>query len=85
MEYRDKMGSVCLWCLHCEKTVYNPKRLKGGWLECPHCGAGHYDLWGWDEVRRANPQYPENPEDGKRYPMYPLKAVVVELAARRRK
>jgi Zn finger protein HypA/HybF involved in hydrogenase expression len=61
------------WCLHCEKAINTPaKEFFGGevWYKCPFCGAGHYDLWNWEEIRERHPEYPELPEDGGLYPLY---------------
>lgn len=70
-------SSEYLWCLHCERTYENGKwRNENGMQMCPYpdCGGDAViDAWEWEKVREANPDYPERPEAGKVYPLYPPK------------
>ena len=67
--------STHLWCLHCERTYESGKwREEDGLQMCPYAdcsGDAVIDAWEWDSVREANPQYPQKPEVGKVYPLYP--------------
>ncbi len=37
---------VGVWCVDCELVTANADIvLSDGWRECPHCGAGEFDLW----------------------------------------
>lgn len=55
------------WCLHCNKTFKKAD-------ECPYCGTGFGDVWGWTGVRLPSEfrdsEYPKIPEIGKVYPLY---------------
>lgn len=38
--------TIGYWCLHCETcTVYGDHAYSGLGIECPHCDAGHFDMW----------------------------------------
>lgn len=74
----DKHEGETLWCLHCERAYpygwYRPVKQGRQTLHyCPYDGCDgdiFMDAWPWSKVRGANPQYPEEPELGKRYPLY---------------
>src|SRR5690349_6127090 len=70
-----KTDSGFLWCLHCERTYEEGKwRTVKGMQMCPYAdcnGDAVIDAWDWRKVREANPTYPERPESGKVYPLYP--------------
>jgi hypothetical protein len=63
-----------LWCLHCEQA-YPYAALgvapghDGPGIQCPinGCDGKYVDRWEWDEVRAADPTYPEIPAPGRRY------------------
>lgn len=61
-----------VWCLHCER-VSRRTAWEASDLNCPRegCDGGALDAWRWETIREANPQYPQTPEDGGYYPMYP--------------
>lgn len=72
-----------IWCLHCERTYSDekPRYLSlgdGDILEmCPYedCdGDTVLDAKAWEWVRECRPEYPEIPEKGKVYPLYPESA-----------
>ena len=72
-----------MWCMHCERvylfgsyrTLVTKELGEFGALQmCPFedCdGDAVIDAKDWDWVRDCNPQYPETPEVGKVYPLYP--------------
>jgi hypothetical protein len=68
-------GSPFLWCLHCERTYERGKWRNVGNLQmCPYIDCGGdavIDAWDWATMRRNHPSYPEQPEPGKAYPLYP--------------
>lgn len=73
MKVRHKKYFV--WCLHCER-VFKSKKPSREVMEChyPGCDGGLFDMSSWtiDHFpRNGNPQYPEIPEVGKIYPLYP--------------
>jgi len=73
----DSKEGEMLWCLHCERCYpygwYRPVRDGGATLHmCPYEGCDgdvFMDAWPWEKLVRMN-GYPEDPEFGKRYPMY---------------
>lgn len=69
----DGKGRVW-WCLKCEQTFRQPERQLLG-QQCPVCkNRGSVYRWASDEWPRSeNPDYPEIPELGKVYPLYPEK------------
>lgn len=64
-----------MWCLHCERTYVRGEFRQVGDLQmCPYAacdGDAVIDAWDWNSIRDENPAYPENPEEGVVYPMYP--------------
>ena len=77
--HRDKAfgpsKSEFLWCLHCERTYEAGKwRTINGLQMCRYAdcdGDAVIDAWDWQKVREYHPSYPERPEPGTVYPMYP--------------
>lgn len=67
--------SPFLWCLHCERTYDRGQwRNEAEYQMCPYAdcdGDAVIDAWDWASVRDHNPQYPEMPEPGRVYPLYP--------------
>lgn len=63
------------WCLHCERAYpLGCFRQEGEYQMCPYegCdGTAVTDLWTWKAVRDSNPGYPEVPQLGVTYPLYP--------------
>jgi RNA polymerase subunit RPABC4/transcription elongation factor Spt4 len=58
---------IYTWCLHCE-TVHASEKWQD---KCPNCGAYEFtDGWHWGKLVLFN-GYPETPEEGKEYPLYP--------------
>ncbi len=74
--FAPRKRSVChakwVWCMHCGEAH---RRL--AWeendLDCPTpgCDGMAFDAVPWAEVRKQNPDYPQVPEEGVCYPMYP--------------
>lgn len=72
----SKQGSM-LWCMHCERCYtygwYRVRKDRGQNLHmCPYedCdGDVFMDAKRWSKIQSVN-AYPEEPELGKRYPMY---------------
>jgi len=61
-----------VWCLHCERP-YRYEKWVANKKECPNCGASMFmDGWNWSFLVE-NVGYPEIPEEGKYYPLYPPK------------
>ena len=74
-----------LWCLHCERAYPKEKYrtvVQKGYREpdfemqmCPYedCdGDAVIDAWDWLKIRvDREDEYPEIPEEGKVYPLYP--------------
>lgn len=62
------------WCLHCERAYpLGSYRQNRDLQMCPYEGCDGdavMDLWTWQRVREANPQYPEIPELGVVYGLY---------------
>lgn len=62
------------WCMHCERAYPQGSYRQVRDLQmCPYEGCDGdtvMDLWAWQRVREANPQYPEVPELGKVYGLY---------------
>ena len=67
-----------LWCLHCERAYKSGEyREIDGLQMCPYdeCNGDTIgDGWPWKRVRGASREYPEEPERGKVYPLYPKEA-----------
>ena len=63
-----------LWCLHCERAYpYGEYRQVDDLQMCPYEGCGGdtvIDAWPWPKLRDAH-GYPDVPEKGERYPLYP--------------
>jgi hypothetical protein len=76
-EMFGKTQSGFLWCLHCERAYEEGKwRDVKGMQMCPYAdcnGDAVIDAWDWQKVREANPEYPQRPEAGTVYPLYPIK------------
>jgi Zn finger protein HypA/HybF involved in hydrogenase expression len=66
--FTDPFGPYS-WCLHCE-TVHQTQSWEKNAHQCPKCGAGATDQWRWEDIRAANPDYPELPQEGAEYPQY---------------
>lgn len=74
---------VWFWCLHCERafpaTMPDSARKDecGYWIDAPvkcafeGCDGHIGDIWEWELVLKANPEYPETPVEGERYALYP--------------
>lgn len=81
----DENTSEYQWCLHCERAYRKGEhRMVGDIPMCPYqdCNGDVFmDGWDWDKFREPLPQYPEIPEFGVKYPMYPSKAEVVPTKA----
>lgn len=60
------------WCLHCEHAFHSSEWVKNNW-ECPNkeCNGSPLDAQDWDCIICYRPEYPEKPEMGKCYPLYP--------------
>ncbi len=65
------------WCLHCERVFKTEKWIVNDeW--CPNpagCDGGGFgvDGFSWDREewpRNTNPDYPDIPVEGERYPLY---------------
>ncbi len=73
--FDEKPRSRYLWCLHCERTYERDQwRNDGQYQMCfyANCdGDAVIDAWDWADVRDKNPHFPETPEPGKVYPLYP--------------
>lgn len=74
-EEDDEEKSDFIWCMHCERAYKRGEhRMVGDIPKCPYPGCGgdvFSDGWDWDMFREPLPQYPEIPEFGVKYPMYP--------------
>ena len=72
--FEEVARSKFLWCLHCERTYKRGKWRNVGDLQmCPYpdcSGDAVIDAWDWASIRDEHPDYPENPEFGKRFPLY---------------
>jgi len=66
--FESELGAYS-WCLHCEK-VHQTKAWEANRWQCPACGAGTTDLWPWEQIKEANPNYPDAPKEGRLYPQY---------------
>jgi hypothetical protein len=66
-----------IWCLHCERCYKAGEyRVVKGLQMCPYddCnGDTVLDAHAWEGIRSMHLDYPEVPERGKEYPMYPTK------------
>ncbi|MFD2256886.1 hypothetical protein ACFSSA_09375 [Luteolibacter algae] len=73
----DENTSEYQWCMHCERAYRRGEhRMVGDIPMCPYpdCDGDIFmDGWDWDQFREPLPQYPEVPEHGVKYPMYPSK------------
>ncbi len=73
--FEPEPGSVALaewvWCMHCcqghPRLAWEAKNLN---CPTPACDGMALDALPWDLIRRQNPDYPQAPEEGVRYPMY---------------
>lgn len=65
---------IWLWCLHCERSYKDGEyREEDGYQMCPYpdCnGTTVLDGWTWEHIREIHPEYPEEPERDKVYPLY---------------
>lgn len=61
------MKTVIWWCLHCARTYQGDE---DDFWECayPDCDGHIGDIREWDSIRELNPEYPEIPVPGERYP-----------------
>ncbi len=71
------------WCFSCERA-FDPKKVYGtvvaepgdrGGFSCPLCGVDAIKTIDWQSFIfgvAASNNYPEEPEDGKYYPLYPV-------------
>jgi hypothetical protein len=71
--YEKRKVEAWEWCLTCEKPFPASDWQRADW-DCPLCGSGTQNMWPWSTVRAANPAYPEQPERGVLYPLYPVRA-----------
>ena len=72
--FGKEIRSNFLWCLDCERTYERGKwRNKDDLQMCPYLdcdGDAVIDAWDWESLREYHPDYPIQPEFGKRYPAY---------------
>lgn len=62
-----------LWCIHCERVYqYGDFRRAGNQDLCPYanCHGAEVFAWDWEQVRQANPDYPDQPVPGVTYPLF---------------
>ena len=74
-----------LWCIHCERVYQYGDFRRAGSLElCPYanCHGAEVFAWDWEQVRQANPDYPEQPEPGVTYPLFGMGTRRVVLGGR---
>lgn len=68
------MKKQYLWCLHCERVFSVDEWLAHENL-CPSCDTSAFlNAWNWEDACkdfRFKNDYPDTPESGKFYPMYP--------------
>lgn len=69
--HNPHVGSVYLWCLHCERTYLRGafRKIRGLQM-CPYndCdGDTVFDAVPWGSIRSANPEYSVIPIPGSRY------------------
>jgi hypothetical protein len=71
-DYGDEGPGPWMWCLHCER-MSPTEDWEANDLGCPRdgCDGGFLDAWTWRRLREIHPDYPETPEEGRRYPLYP--------------
>jgi len=78
--FADERPGGYLWCLHCERAYkWGEYREIDGLQMCPYKGCDGdtvMDGWHWEDVCESNPDYPDVPALGKRYPLYRSKASV---------
>ena len=60
-----------MYCIHCECVSRREKWERADGCPRKRCSASPLDAWPWSHMRRCIPEYPETPEDGRYYPMYP--------------
>lgn len=69
----NEQGEKC-WCLHCERVYdWGDYIAQNGLQWCPYkdCNGDTFmDSWSWNKIREAHPDYPENPDYDKVYPLY---------------
>jgi len=75
--------NIYCWCCKCERAfrndgIYDRKKVplgeRGGYW-CPFCGASPMDTLDWETFvfsLAAGHNYPDQPEDGHQYPLYPI-------------
>lgn len=74
-----------LWCIHCERVYQYGDFRRAGTMElCPYanCHGAEVFAWDWEQVRQANPEYPEQPEPGVTYPLFGTVARKFAVAGR---
>lgn len=81
----DEACSPYQWCLHCERAYKRGEhQMIHGLRMCPYPGCDGdtvIDGWDWDKFRVSLPQYPEIPELGVKYSMYPTDYPVLTKGA----
>jgi hypothetical protein len=69
-----KPDGIWLWCMHCERCYKagEYREIKGLQM-CPYAdcdGDTVLDPWTWKHIQKIHPNYPQEPERGKIYPLY---------------
>ena len=61
-----------VWCIHCERAYRYGEPRADGKPACPYlgCEATRTAPMDWSQVRRLNPEYPDQPTHGVVYPMF---------------
>jgi hypothetical protein len=73
----DDIEGEWLWCFHCERCYNKNDQFdvsREGFPLCPYedCdGSVVGDGRAWEKIKSVSPDYPETPERGVRYPLYP--------------
>ncbi len=58
------------WCLHCMR-VFRSADWASNRFHClaSDCDGSPIDVWEWERILGAHPEYPQLPEIGKEYPL----------------
>lgn len=71
---KHAVDAIDVWCMHCERAYQSHQHVRrNGRRECPYgCGASvEASQWDWSELRRNHADYPEKPEPGVVYALFP--------------
>jgi hypothetical protein len=70
------VDTLDVWCMNCERAYQRHQHvLANGKRRCPYgCGASvDASQWEWSDLRRNHAHYPEAPEPGVVYVLFPAR------------